>query len=243
MGFHYTAGSQPARRAGTLGDMGRTASIASALVLLLVSVAGAARTVVEDWTAQPLGAHGIPSGWRAYATLGGRPAYDFVIAEDGGLRALSLRGRDDHSTIAREIHVDLEATPILEWSWKIVELPAGADVRARATSDLTAHVLVVWPRVPEMLRSRVIAYAWGTTEPVGAVEPSRKTWMVTFFILRSGPESLGRWITERRDVVEDYRRVYGERPESPRAIAISIDTNDTHSTAAGLIGPIAFTSR
>ena len=36
--------------------------------------------------------------------------------------------------------------------------------------------------------------------------------------------------------------MYGERPEeSPKAIAISIDTNDTHSSAAALIGPIAFT--
>ena len=223
--------------------MGRAVPIASALVLLLVSLAGAAKSVVEDWTAYPAGARGIPSGWQAYATPGGRPAYDFVIAEDGGHRALSVRSRNEHSTIAREIQVDLDASPILEWSWKIVGLPAGADVRARATSDLTAHVLVVWPRVPEMLRSRIIAYAWGTSEPAGAVERSRKTRTVTFFILRSGAESVGHWVTERRDVVEDYRRVYGERPESPSAIGISIDTNDTHASAAGLIGPIAFTSR
>jgi DUF3047 family protein len=217
--------------------------MACALVLLVAALAGAAPTVVEDWTAQPLGARGIPSGWRAYGTPGGRPAYDFVVAEDDGRRALSLRSRDEHSTIAREIHVDLEATPILEWSWKIVELPAGADVRVRATSDLTAHVLVVWPRVPEALRSRILAYAWGTTEPAGGVERSRKTGTVTFFILRSGAESLGRWVRERRDVVEDYRRIYGERPENPRAVALSIDTNDTHSSAAALIGPIVFTTR
>ncbi|HMH53401.1 MAG TPA: DUF3047 domain-containing protein [Candidatus Acidoferrum sp.] len=223
--------------------MRRAVPIASALVLLLASLAGAAKTVVEDWTTQSLGARGIPAGWRAYATLGGRPAYDFMVTEDGGRRALAVRSRDEHSTIAREVTVDLEATPILEWSWKILELPAGADVRARATSDLTAHVLVVWPRVPEMLRSRIIAYAWGTREPAGAVEPSRKTRTVTFFILRSGAESLGQWVTERRDVVEDYRRVYGERPDNPRAIAISIDTNDTHASAAGFIGSIAFTSR
>jgi Protein of unknown function (DUF3047) len=223
--------------------MGFALRTASALVLLAVSLAGAAPTVVEDWTAQPLGARGMPSGWRAYATPGGRPAYDFVIAEDEGRRALSLKSRDEHSTIAREVHVDLEAMPILEWSWKVVELPAGADVRTRATSDLTAHVLVVWPRVPEMLRSRLIAYAWGTTEPAGSVERSRKTRTVTFIVLRSGSEALGRWVTERRDVVEDYRRVYGDRPESPGAIAISIDTNDTHGSAAGFIGPIAFTGR
>jgi hypothetical protein len=66
---------------------------------------------------------------------------------------------------------------------------------------------------------------------------------VTFFILRSGAEQVGRWIPERRDVAEDYRRAYGERPDNPRAIAISIDTNDTHGSAAGLIGSIAFVAR
>jgi hypothetical protein len=223
--------------------MVRVGLFALVLVWLATSVALAARATVEDWTGQPLGAHGIPAGWTAYSTPGGRPAYDFTVAEDEGRRALSLRGRDEHSTIAREIQVDLEATPILQWSWKIVELPAGADVRARATSDLSAHVLVAWPRFPEALRSRLIAYAWGTREPAGSVERSRKTSTVTFFILRSGAEQLGRWITERRDVVEDYRRVYGERPDNPRAIALSIDTNDTHASAAGLIGPISFVGR
>jgi hypothetical protein len=221
--------------------MGRSLLIASALVLFLMALASAAKTAIEDWTSQPLGVRGIPPGWTAYATVGGRPAYDFVVAEDDGRRALRVRSRDDRSTIAREIHVDLAATPILEWRWKIVELPAGGDVRHRGTSDLTGHILVVWPRFPEALRARVIAYAWGTTEPAGSVERSRKTSTVTFFLLRSGAEHLGRWLTERRNVVEDYQRLYAERPESPRVLAISIDTNDTHSTAAAFIGPIAFT--
>jgi len=219
------------------------ARLAILAVLSMVSLALAAPAVVEDWRSQPLGAHGIPSGWTAYATLGGRPAYDFAIVDDEGRRALGLKSRDDHSTIAKEIHVDLEATPILEWSWKVVELPAGADVRQRATSDLTGHLLVVWPRFPGPLRSRLIGYAWGTSEPANSVQRSQKTGTVTFVILRSGAEGLGRWVTERRDVVEDYRKIYGETPENPKVIAISIDTNDTHSTAAALIGRIAFTSR
>jgi hypothetical protein len=221
--------------------MVRAAFIGSLVTLLVISAAFAARIVVEDWTGQPLGARGIPIGWKAYATPGGRPAYDVTVVEDGGRRGLSMKSHDDHSTIAREVQVDLAVTPVLEWSWKILELPRGADVRQRATSDLAAHVLVVWPRFPEMLRSRLIAYAWGSSEDAGVVERSHKTGTVTFFIVRSGTADLGRWLTERRNVVADYERVYGERPENPRAIAISIDTNDTHSTAAGIIGSLTFT--
>jgi Protein of unknown function (DUF3047) len=216
--------------------------LVAAFVLTLGSFASAAKAVIEDWAPQAPGSRGIPAGWTPYTTLGGRPQYDFVITENEGRRALRVASHDEHSTIAKELHVDLEATPILEWSWKIVEVPAGADVRNRGTSDLTSHLVIVWPRFPEALRSRLIAYAWGSVEPAGSIERSRKTNTVTFFILRSGSENLGRWLTERRNVVDDYRRVYGERPaESPKVIAISIDTNDTHSTAAALIGPIIFT--
>jgi hypothetical protein len=223
----------------------RRVVLAASVLMLAWSIAAAfaARVVVEDWTSQSLGAHGIPAGWRRYATPGGRPAYDFTIVEDDGRRALKLTSRDEHSTIAKEIAVDLEATPILEWSWKVLELPRGADLRDRATSDLTGHLFVAWPRFPEALRSRLIGYAWGTSEPPNSVLRSRKSGTVTFVILRSGAEGLGRWVTERRDVVADYRNIHGERPDHPKAIAISIDTNDTHATAAALIGSIAFTAR
>ena len=44
-------------------------------------------------------------------------------------------------------------------------------------------------------------------------------------------------------VREDYKRLFGEEPENPRLISISIDSNDTRSTAESLIGLIQFVSR
>src|SRR5260370_53464 len=54
---------------------------------------------------------------------------------------------------------------------------------------------------------------------------------------------LGQWALQTRDVEEDYRTIYGEAPPSPHAIALSIDTNDTRSTAETLFGRIAFIPR
>jgi hypothetical protein len=48
-------------------------------------------------------------------------------------------------------------------------------------------------------------------------------------------------MVERRNVRDDYARAFGEEPSSPGVVAISIDTNDTHSTAEAVIGRIAFT--
>jgi len=208
----------------------------------LISSAAAEGLNVEDWSEQAVGTKGVPLGWTKYETMGGRPAYDLMVVEDEGRRALLLKSRNEHSTIAKEIKVNLRATPMLEWTWKAVQLPTGADIRAKETSDLTAHIYVIWPRFPAMIRARLIGYVWDSTAPAQTVEKSRKTGTVHFFVLRSGPVQLNQWLTERRNVYEDYRRVFGEDPEDPRAIALSIDTNDTRSTAEALIGRISFTN-
>lgn len=225
----------PSRR-GFLAAMGGAILAGPALA------APARRVTVEDWSSAPRGHHGIPPGWEAYETPGGHPAYDFTVVEDDGRPALSLRSADDHSTIARRLEVDLDATPVLEWSWKAVRLPAGADVRRREASDLVADVLVTWPRFPALVRSQLIGYAWDAVTPEGAVVRSPKTSTVTFVIVRSGAGSAGRWVTERRNVAEDYRRIYGSKPANPTALALSIDSNDTHTVAEAMIGALAFTA-
>ena len=192
---------------------------------------------IENWTHHPLDRRGVPEGWRTYETIGGHPAYDFTVVEDEGRRALLMRSRGDHSTIARKVRINLETTPILEWQWKLTELPAGADLRQRSTSDAAPHVFVVWPRTPAVLRSQLIGYVWDPTLPVGTLQPSVKTRTVTFLIVRSGPSQLGQWLIERRNVADDFRLIYGAEPDAPGAVALSIDTNDTRSPSDGLIGP------
>jgi hypothetical protein len=199
--------------------------------------------VVEDWSIQPLGARGIPQGWRSYETPGGHPRYDFTIVEDAGRRALELKSTDDHSTIAREIDVDFGATPILEWAWRVMVQPAGADLTTKAGSDSSGHIFVVWPRFPALLRTRLIGYVWDPKIPIGTVVTSAKTRLVNFVVARSGARGQGEWSIERHDVAADYRHIYGEAAPKPGAIALSIDTNDTRAHAAARFGRIAFLPR
>jgi hypothetical protein len=195
---------------------------------------------VEDWRGSRVGSSGVPAGWSRYETPGGHPAYDFTIVMDDGRPALRLKSASEHSTIAREIRVDLAATPSLRWDWKVLRFPTGADLRIKRALDATAHVFVVWPRFPEMLRSRLIGYVWDATLPAGSIVRSAKAATVTYVVTRAGSSGLGSWQTETRNVVADYRSIFNEPPANPRAIALSIDTNDTRSFAEALVGRIAF---
>ncbi len=214
-------------------------------VLAAAAVVAAAQTgtiVVEDWSKQPLGEHGIPGGWKGQNW--GSPKYDFTVVSESPERALHLRSDHDSSTISKDVNVDVTQDPILEWRWKVVVLPKGGNARRKETDDEAAQLYVTFPRFPSAVRSRIIGYIWDSTAPAGATFPSRKVSTVTFVVVRSGAADLGKWVTERRNVYEDYKRIYGEEPsEHVGGVSISINSQNTNSRADSYVGEILFRRR
>lgn len=221
-------------------------AIMKILVVTLTILAAAltldaqARTVlVEDWSKQPAGKTGIPEGWKGQNW--GSPKYDFTVVNEGSGKALQLKSQDEGSTISKEVKVDVAQFPVLEWRWKAVTLPRGGDSRKKDTDDQAAQIYVTFPRFPQAVRSRIIGYVWDTMAPAGTIAKSEKTGTVTYVIVRSGSADLGKWITETRNVYEDYKRIFGEEPsERMGAVSVSIDSNDTKSSAESYMGEILF---
>jgi hypothetical protein len=214
--------------------------LAAVLLLLVTTASASAQVVVEDWSAVAAGSTGIPAGWKGQSW--GSPKYDFTIVANGAARVLQMRSAGDGSTISKEIKgtVNLEETPILEWTWKVTTLPRSGNSCRKATDDQAGQVFVAWPRFPEAVRSQIIGYVWDTTQPVGTICKSEKTGTVTYVVVRSGSADLGRWLTERRNVAEDFKRIYGAEPDAPAALSVAIDSNDTRSSAEASMGTLLF---
>ena len=211
---------------------------------MLLTVAGLAAAatnavVVEDWSKVAVGTRGVPPGWQKQSW--GSPKYDFTVLSESPGRVLHLRSEDDSSTISKELTVDVKQWPILQWRWKVVALPKGGDARRKETDDEAAQIYVTFPRFPSAVRSRIIGYIWDSTAPAGAIFASQKVATVTFVVVRSGEADLGRWLTETRNVYDDYKRIYaGEPGEAVGAVAISINSQNTRSRAESSVGEILF---
>lgn len=193
---------------------------------------------MEDWASHAVGARGIPAGWEEQSW--GNPAYDLTVVTESPAKVLHLRSRGDSSTITKTVTVDLRATPILEWRWKAVRLPAGGDARQKQTDDEAIQLYVSWGRPPRLLNSRIIGYIWDSTAPVGSRIRSQKSDLITYIVVRSGAADLGEWVTEVRNVYEDYRRIHEEEPDEVDAVSIAIDSDDTKSSAEAYVGTIRF---
>ena len=198
--------------------------------------------VVENWEKIPVGTKGIPPGWQGHKW--GSPKYDFTVVQDGDKKALLLKSDNESSSITKELKVDAKQYPIIEWRWKVIEVPPRGDARKADTDDEAAQLYVTFPRFPTAVRSRIIGYIWDSTQPVGATFPSDKVSTVRFIVVRSGSTDLGKWITESRNVIEDFKKLYGEEPdEMVGAITISINSQNTRARAESAFGEILFKKR
>lgn len=219
----------------------RKGSILAVLLLAAASAVSAqgSQVLVEDWSKTPVGQKGVPNGWRTQSW--GDPKYEFQVVSESRTRVLHLVSNGDSSTINKDVKIDCKDYPVLQWRWKVVELPKGADARKKETDDEALQLYVTFPRFPSAVRSRIIGYIWDTTAPAGAIFKSQKTGLVTYVVMRSGDADIGKWVTETRNVCEDYKKIYGEEPdEKVEAISIGIDSDDTRSRAEGYVGEILF---
>lgn len=182
-------------------------------------------------------AQGDLSGWKSKMFAG---ATSYSLERTDGKVALRADSSAAASGLYREIKVDLGKTPILNWSWKVDHVLVGADERSRAGDDYPARVYVVFSGGRYFWRTRAINYVWSNQQPVESSWPNAFTSNSRMIAVESGSSRAGAWVSERRDVRADYRRLFGAEPGSVDAVAIMTDTDNTGTAATAWYGDLWF---
>lgn len=209
-------------------------------ILVLTLGAGPASAVrVDNWDAYPVGPLDLAGEWSRYPP--GRVAFKQPpsIVQDEARRVVELTTANEAMRIGRRLTIDLTGTPWLTWEWKVLVLPDGADVRHPRRNDQAGRVMVVF----EGLKG--IQYVWDTAAPVGteARPDELEIFQRVLVVVRSGPRGAGQWVRERRNVAEDFRRLFGEPPPPVKLVAVESHSNDTHTRTAVRFGSLRFEAR
>ena len=170
----------------------------------------------------------FPPEWKPRKESG-RSVYS--LREEGGRRFLRGVARRIGIQAGREVAWNLEAYPILAWSWRPIEFPANSDERKSGTNDSAVSVYAVFPNSAVSVKS--VKYVWSRVVPVGTHLTSSGG-HTQVRVLRSGPAPAGEWVDEQVNVRDDYQRYFGatETP-TPAGIAVLTDSDDTKSSAQG----------
>lgn len=175
--------------------------------------------------------------WRSEA-FQGRTQYD--LDRSGSKPAIAANCESSASGLFLRQHIDLRATPIIEWSWRVETVfDSSADERTKAGDDYPARLYVVKDGGLLPWRTRAINYVWSSRMPRGSNWPNAYAAQAHMIAVRSGVASApDQWMTERRDIREDFRRYHGVDLESIDAIAIMTDCDDRATTAKAWYGGV-----
>lgn len=194
--------------------------------------------------------NGVPPGW-ILDRKAGNPV--FRLEWDGEAYALNLFS-DRHSSfgISRPLRVNIRDYPYLNWRWKATRLPKGGDIRKAGANDQASQLYVAFTPVGVQARfnAPVVGYIWDNEAPKGLSvhSPYRFLGKVRYIVLRNKTDELGRWQMEKRNVYEDYKRLFreikGGEPQGPtQGIQIYINSQNTRSEAESTLGEIYFSKR
>lgn len=199
-------------------------------------------------------------GWRELVFRDKRPNR-FAAAEGSGVR---VEGGGAVSVLYRDLAgVDLAATPVLAWRWRVDAAPPPTDLARKGGDDRALAVYVGfafdaaragavergrWAVLRRLagreLPGRVLTYLWGG-------DGRAEDWFDNPYldgagrmrVLRGPDAPLGEWFGERVDLAADHEAAFGERPTAPRQLSISADSDDTASRAAGTVAGLGFLPR
>ena len=167
----------------------------------------------------------------------------YSIDDRSGQRALFADSQGTASGLYREIRVDLNRTPWLNWSWRVDKVLNGVDERSKAGDDYPARVYVVVSGGAAFWKTRSLVYVWSSNQPVGTTWNNAFTANARVMALRSGTKDAGRWVSEKRDIRADFRQLFGEDIEAIDAVALMTDTDNSGQSATAWYGDIYFTAR
>jgi hypothetical protein len=155
----------------------------------------------------------------------------YSVQEMDGLRFLRALARGLGVQAAKQYEWDPKAYPVLAWSWRPLEFPAGSDERQSKTNDSAVSVYAIFPHTAWSVKT--LKYIWSAIVPVGT-RLSSSAGLTQALVIRNGTDRKGGWTEERVNIFEDYKKFFGEA-ETPKAsgIAVLTDSDDTKSTAQG----------
>jgi hypothetical protein len=191
--------------------------------------------------ADGLSAANTPAGWILEEKAG---VTDIKIekAEEGFFAR--FKSSNASFGIKKEKEFDIKDTPYLNWKWKVSVLPERGDFLKKETDDQAAQIYVYFPRFPAKLNTEIVGYLWESNPKNIRKEGESPAWSKSkVIVLQAGPEKLNHWVLEKRNVYEDYKRLFKKEPPKVGGVTLYINSQHTQGKAESCFADIYFSKK
>jgi hypothetical protein len=202
-----------------------------------------------------------PDGWQPHVMRRDRRLTDYRIVRRDGRQVLEAHAARSTSGLASSVDIDPQRTPWLSWSWRVDRFPDGISIADDERDDSPARIVLAFDGDAGTLRLRdrmfadlvelvtgqslpfaTLMYAWdGVAAPEQVIAYPRSS-RIQYIVVERGAQRTGRWLAYRRNVRDDYRRVYGAEPGRIRQVGVLCDSDDLSLDLSAWFGDIAFST-
>jgi len=201
-----------------------------------------------------------PQPWR-FATLPRKTPTRYTIVGLDGENVLRVEADASYGNLVHPLHLHAADNAVLAWRWRVEQLVENADLTTKAGDDAAAKICVLFDlpldrlslsdrtaltlaraALGEELPTQTLCYVWDNKLPAGTRLVNAFTRRIRFIVLESGVAKLAQWVSERRDVVADYRIAFadesnGSVPEIV-GVAVGADADNTRGHGMAHVGDI-----
>lgn len=197
----------------------------------LVAAAAAAQDKIGITSFSSDAAGSFPKGWRTWPGQGDPAKEVYHVQDEGGNKYLAA---DDSKDISVQTFKGpawmVNDYPIVSWRWRAQALPKGANESSGTTNDSACGVYILFSQ----FKQYGLKYVWSSTLPAGTIT-AKTPGKMYFVVLDSGAGGVGKWRSHKVNVLEDYKKAFGQEPPKDlqsQGIGILTDGNATHSRGA-----------
>jgi hypothetical protein len=231
-------------------------------IAAMVPVPAGADTLLEvgKFSAAAPGSE-FPDNWRPLIFKKIPRQTVYALVRDGERVVLKATSQAAASGLLREIFIDPTQYPVVQWTWKIANYIQNSDVTRKDGDDYPARLYItfqydagkvsLFERVQyETMRLlygdypplAALNYIWANTESRGSIVPNVYTQRAKMIVLENRTQPLNSWIVEERNLLDDYRRAFGDAAAIPMisGVAVMCDTDNTGESASAYFGDIVF---
>ena len=241
----------------------KTYSLSIALFLggLILGEAAPAEFVIDRFGAETE-ASGIPKGWEELTFKKIPNHTQYSIVQEGNNFYLKAVSRNSSSGILKKMELNPKIYPILKWRWRVENILKKGDARRKDGDDYPARIYVAFKYDPKQAAvwekakygtvkklygqyppKGALNYVWDNKLPAGTALDNAYTDRAKMIVVESGKGKAGQWISEERNVFEDYKRLFGSEPPEISFIAVMTDTDNTGESAIAYFDDIVLEAR
>jgi hypothetical protein len=233
-------------------------SAACAFFVAILTGAAHAQSPPEITRFSSAQAGAAPAGWQHIPLSRSKKETEYTTVADEGVVVLKAVAHGSASLMAFRTEFDPRAFPMLSWRWKVIQGIPAAETHNRTREDAPARLMVsfsgdtsklsVLDRAAssfaqsasgQALPYAELMYVWGGKVAVDSITTSSLTSRIRMLAVAADDQGIGRWHTYTRNLVDDFRRAFGEEPGRVTAIKVMSDTDNTNSNSEALYGDIS----